>query len=65
MRQNALASLHKAVHKVRNGIYLEQFGQGKPLPRHLIPIVGINELIIIDAIGSVPLHPLDRRVAAV
>ena len=44
---------------------LEQFRQGKPLPRHLIPIVRVNELIVIHAVGCIPLDLLDCGLAAV
>ena len=44
---------------------LEQFRQRKPLPRHLIPIVRIHELIIIHAVRRIPLDLLDCRLAAV
>ena len=44
---------------------LEQLRQRKPLPRHLVPVVGIHELIVIHAIGRIPPHLLDGRLAAV
>ncbi len=44
---------------------LEQLRQRKPLPRHLIPIVRIHELIIIHAVRRIPLDLLDCRLAAV
>ncbi len=44
---------------------LEQFWQCKPLPRHLIPIIRIYELIIIHAVRCIPLDLLDCGPAAV
>ena len=44
---------------------LETLRQPKPLARHLVPIVRIHELVVVHAVGRVPLHPLHRRVAAV
>lgn len=44
---------------------LEQLRQRKPLPRHLIPIVRIHELIIVHAVRCIPLHLLDCGLAAV
>ena len=43
----------------------EQFRQREPLPGHLIPVVGVHELVVVDAVGRVPLHALDGRLAAV
>ena len=44
---------------------LEQLRQGKPLPRHLVPIVGVHELIVVHAIRRIAPHLLDGRPAAV
>ena len=43
----------------------EQLRQSKPLPRHLVPIVCIHELIIVHAIRCIPLHLPNGRSAAV
>lgn len=43
----------------------EQFRQSEPLSRHLIPVVRVHELIVVYAVGCVPLHFLDGRFAAV
>lgn len=44
---------------------LEQLRQSEPLPRHLVPVICIHELIIVHAIRCIPLHLLDGRLAAV
>lgn len=44
---------------------LEQLRQRKPLPRHLVPVVRVHELVVVHAVRRVPLHPLHRRLAAV
>ena len=44
---------------------LEQLRQCKPLPCHLIPIIGVHKLIIIHAVGCIPLDLLDCGLAAV
>lgn len=44
---------------------LEQLRQSEPLPRHLVPIIRVHELIVVHAIGRVPPHLLDGRLAAV
>lgn len=44
---------------------LEQLRQREPLPGHLVAVVGVHELIVIDAIGGVALHALDGGLAAV
>ena len=44
---------------------VEQLRQSEPLPRHLIPVIGIHELIIVDAVGGVPLYALDGGFTAV
>ena len=43
----------------------KQFRQSEPLPRHLVPVVRIHELIVVHAVGCVPPHLLDGRFAAV
>lgn len=44
---------------------LEQLRQSEPLPRHLVPIIGVHELIVVNAVGRLPPHLLDGRLAAV
>lgn len=44
---------------------LEQLGQREPLPSHLVPVIRVHELVVVDAVGRVALHPLDCRLAAV
>ena len=44
---------------------VEQLGQREPLARHLVPVVGVHELVVVHAVRRVPLHPLHRRLAAV
>lgn len=45
--------------------YLEQLRQRKPLTGHLVAVVGIHELVIVDAVGRIPFHTLDRWLARV
>ena len=44
---------------------VEQLRQSKPLPGHLVPVVGIHELIIVHAVGGVSLDSLDCRLTRV
>lgn len=44
---------------------LEQLREREPLPGHLIPIIGVHELIVVHAVGRVALDTLHRRLAAV
>lgn len=43
----------------------EEFGEGEPLPRHFVAVVGVDELVVVDAVGGVALYALDGRLAAV
>jgi hypothetical protein len=43
----------------------KQFRQSEPLARHLVAIIGVYELIIIDAVGRVAFYTLDRWLAGV
>ena len=43
----------------------EQLRQSEPLARHLVAIVGVYELIIVDAVGRVAFYTLDRWLAGV
>ena len=44
---------------------LEEFGEGEPLAGHLVAVVGVDELVVVDAIGGVALDTVDCDVAAV
>ena len=44
---------------------LEELRQREPLPRHLVPIICIHELIVVHAIWRIPLHSLHCRLAAI
>jgi hypothetical protein len=44
---------------------LEQLGKSKPLARHLVAVVGVHELIVVDAVRRVPFHAFDRRLTGV
>ena len=44
---------------------LEPLRQREPLGCHLVPVVRIHELVVVHAVGRVPLHPLHRRPAAI
>ncbi len=44
---------------------LEQLWQREPLPRHLVPVVCVYELVVVDAVCCVALHAFDGRLAAV
>ena len=44
---------------------VEQLRQSEPLPRHLIPIVRIDKLIVVHAVRCIAPHFLDGRFAAV
>lgn len=44
---------------------LEQFWQREPLSRHLVPIIGVHELIVIHAVRRVTTHALHGGLAAV
>jgi hypothetical protein len=43
----------------------EKLGQCKPLARHLVAVVGVHELVVVDAVGRVAFHALDRGLAGV
>ena len=44
---------------------IEQLRQSEPLSGHLVPVVGIDELVVVDAVGRVAFHSLDRGLAGV
>lgn len=44
---------------------LEQFGQGEPLASHLVSVIGIDELIVVDAIWGITLDTLNGRLTAI
>lgn len=43
----------------------EELRQRKPLPRHLVSVVGVHKLVIVDAVRSVSFDFFDGRSAAV
>jgi hypothetical protein len=43
----------------------EQLRQSEPLARHLVAIVGVYELVVVDAVGRVAFHTFDRWLAGV
>jgi hypothetical protein len=43
----------------------EEFGEREPLPRHLVAVVGVDELVIVDAVGGVAGDALDGGGAGV
>ena len=54
---------HDLVAFVLRGV--EQLGECEPLARHLVPVVRVHELVVVNAVRRVPLHPLHRRLARV
>ena len=44
---------------------VEQLWEREPLPRHLVSIIRIHELIVVHTIGCIAPHLLDGRFAAV
>lgn len=44
---------------------LEQLRKSKPLARHLIAVVGVHELIVVDAVRRVAFDAFDRWLAGV
>lgn len=45
--------------------FFEQLGKREPLAGHLVAVVGVDELVIVDAVTRVPLDTLDCRLAGV
>lgn len=45
--------------------FLEQLGKREPLSGHLIAVVGVDELVIVDAVTCVSFHTSDSRLAGV
>jgi hypothetical protein len=43
----------------------EQLRQSKPLARHLVAIIGVDELVVVDTVGRVAFHTFDRWLAGV
>lgn len=44
---------------------LEELGQSEPLACHLVSVVGVNELVVVDAISCITLNASDSRLTAV
>lgn len=44
---------------------LEELGQSEPLACHLVSVVGVNELVIVDAVGCVTLDASDSGLTAI
>lgn len=44
---------------------VEEFGQREPLPGHFVAVVGVDELVVVDTVGSVPLYALHGGLAGV
>lgn len=42
---------------------VEQLGQREPLARHLVPVVGVDELVVVHAVGRVAFDAVDGRLA--
>lgn len=47
------------------GAVFEEFGQREPLPCHLVSVVGVHELVVVDAVRRVAAHFFDGGFAAV
>lgn len=43
----------------------EEFGEGEPLPGHLVAVVGVHELVVVHAVPRVALHFGDAGLAGV
>jgi hypothetical protein len=43
----------------------EELRQREPLACHLVPVVGVHELVVVDAVGRVALYARNCRLAAV
>ena len=43
----------------------EELGQGEPLPGHFVAVVGVDKLVVVDAVGRVAFYTIDGGVAAV
>jgi len=43
----------------------EQLRQSEPLARHLVAIIGVDELVVVDTVGRVAFHTFDRWLAGV
>lgn len=44
---------------------VEEFGEGEPLPGHFIAVVGVDELVVVDAVGRVAFYAFDGGFAGV
>ena len=43
----------------------EELGEGEPLAGHLVAVVGVHELVVVHAVGRVPLYAAAGRLAGV
>lgn len=43
----------------------EEFGEGEPLAGHFVAVVGVDELVVVDAVGGVAFYAGNGWVAAV
>lgn len=43
----------------------EELGEREPLAGHFVAVVGVDELVVVDAVGGVALHALDGGLAGV
>ena len=44
---------------------IEELRQRKPLPRHLVPVVGVHKLVIVDTVRGISFDFFDGRSTAV
>lgn len=44
---------------------IEEFGESKPLTGHFIPVICVDELVVVDAVGCVPFYTVDGGFAGV
>lgn len=43
----------------------EQLGEREPLSGHLVAVIGVDELVVVDAVTCVAFHTFDSRLAGV
>jgi hypothetical protein len=43
----------------------EEFGEGEPLACHFVAVVGVDELVVVDAVSCVAFHAFDGGLAGV
>jgi hypothetical protein len=44
---------------------VEEFGEGEPLACHFVAVVGVDELVVVDAVGCVAFYTFDGGLAGV